>query len=111
VELSNRTVLVSGGTSGIGFGIAEAFQRSKSIVIVCGRDREKLAKVEESFPDITALPCDVGDAQQRKQMAEEVLRRFPNLDILVNNAGIQRYIDLTKGSEEKMRSPSILFLW
>ncbi len=98
--LSNRTVLVTGGTSGIGLGIAEAFQKSKSRVIVCGRDKEKLSAVKEKSPDITALPCDVGNALQRKKLAAEVLRRFPDLDILVNNAGIQRYIDLKKGYDE-----------
>ena len=100
MKLSNRTVLVTGGTNGIGLGIAEAFHRSKSRVIVCGRDREKLSMVEEEFPNITALPCDVGDARQRKKLVAEVLRRFPGLDILVNNAGIQRYIDLKKGYDE-----------
>jgi uncharacterized oxidoreductase len=100
MKLSNRTVLVTGGTSGIGLGIAETFYRSKSIVIVCGRDRGKLSTVEEKFPEITALPCDVGDAGQRQNLAAEVLRRFPDLDILVNNAGIQRYIDLKKGYDE-----------
>ena len=100
MKLSNRTVLVTGGTSGIGLGIAEAFQQSKSRVIVCGRNKEKLSTVKEKFPDITALPCDVGDARQRKKLAAEVLRRFPDLDILVNNAGIQRYIDLKKGYDE-----------
>jgi len=91
---------VTGGTGGIGLGIAEAFHRSKSRVIVCGRDREKLSTVEKQFPEITALPCDVGDVRQRKDLAAEVLRRFPDLDILVNNAGIQRYIDLKKGYDE-----------
>ena len=100
MELSNRTVLVTGGTSGIGLGIAEAFLQSKSKVIVCGRNKEKLSTVKEKFPDITVLPCDVGNASQRKKLAAEVLRRFPDLDILVNNAGIQRYIDLKKGYDE-----------
>ena len=100
MEIANRTVLVTGGTSGIGLGIAEAFQKAKSRVIVCGRDREKLEKVKERFPDITGLQCDVGDAGQREKLAAEVLRRFPDLDILVNNAGIQRYIDLKKGRSE-----------
>jgi uncharacterized oxidoreductase len=100
LKLSNRTVLVTGGTGGIGLGIAEAFQRSKSRVIVCGRNKEKLSRLKARSPDITALPCDVGDAQQRKQLAEEVLHRFPDLDILVNNAGIQRYIDLKNGYDE-----------
>jgi len=100
MKLSNRTVLVTGGTSGIGLGIAEAFHDSGSKVIVCGRDRKKLAAAEKQLPGITAIPCDVGDAQQRKNLAVEVLERFPDLDILVNNAGIQRYIDLKKGYDE-----------
>jgi uncharacterized oxidoreductase len=100
MELSNRTVLVTGGTSGIGLGIAESFLRSKSKVIVCGRNKEKLSTVKDNFPDIIVLPCDVGNASQRKKLAEEVLRRFPSFDILVNNAGIQRYIDLKKGYDE-----------
>lgn len=100
MKLSNRTVLVTGGTGGIGLGIAEAFHRSKSRVIVCGRDREKLSTIEKKCPEITALPCDVGYARQRKHLVAEVLRRFPDLDILVNNAGIQRYIDLKKGYDE-----------
>lgn len=100
MELANRTVLVTGGTSGIGLGIAEVFQQHKSKVIVCGRDGKQLSSVEARFPDITALACDLGDAKQRKNLAADVLRGFPDLDILVNNAGIQRYIDLKKGFEE-----------
>jgi uncharacterized oxidoreductase len=100
MELSNRTVLVTGGTSGIGLGIAEAFQQSKSRVIVCGRDRKRLIRVEKRSAGITALLCDLGDPKQRENLAAEVLHRFPSLDILVNNAGIQRYIDLRKGFEE-----------
>jgi uncharacterized oxidoreductase len=98
--ISNRTVLVTGGTGGIGLGIAVAFLKMHSKVIVCGRDEEKLSAVKEKFPDITALPCDVGTALQREKLAGEVLNHFPDLDILVNNAGIQRYIDLKKGYDE-----------
>jgi uncharacterized oxidoreductase len=100
MKLSGRTVLVTGGTSGIGLGIAEAFYKQGSRVIVCGRDRNRLLAMEEKFPGITALPCDVGDPTQRKDLAAEVMRRFPDLDILVNNAGIQRYVDLKKGYDE-----------
>jgi len=100
MKLLNRTALVTGGTSGIGLGIAEAFHRSGSRIIVCGRDRKKLSMVGKKFSGITVLPCDVGEVRQRKNLAVEVLRRFPELDILVNNAGIQRYIDLKKGYDE-----------
>jgi uncharacterized oxidoreductase len=100
MKLSNRTVLVTGGTEGIGLGMAEAFHRSGSRIIVCGRDRKKLSMVRKKFPEITVLSCDAGDIRQRENLAAEVLHRFPELDILVNNAGIQRYIDLKKGYDE-----------
>lgn len=99
MKLSDRTVLITGGTAGIGLGIAEAFYERGSRVIVCGRDKRRLSAVEDKYPGITALPCDVGDGLQRKDLAAEVMRRFPDLDILVNNAGIQRYVDLKKGHD------------
>ena len=98
--LSDRTVLVTGGNSGIGLGIAEAFHAKGSKVIVCGRDKGRLSAVERKYPGITALRCNVADSRERQDLAAEVLRRFPDIDILVNNAGIQRYIDLKKGYEE-----------
>ena len=81
MKISKRTILVTGGTGGIGLGMAEAFYQAGSRVIVCGRDGEKLADMEKKFPGIVVLPCDVGDARQRKNLAEEVLRHFPDLDI------------------------------
>ncbi len=100
MKLSGRTALVTGGTSGIGRGIATALHKLNNQVIMCGRDRKELSKVEKELPGVAALPCDVGDSREREKLAADVLRRFPDLDILVNNAGIQRYIDLTKGYEE-----------
>ncbi|MCX6559549.1 MAG: SDR family NAD(P)-dependent oxidoreductase [Candidatus Aminicenantes bacterium] len=100
MKLSNRTVLITGGTGGIGLGLAEAFDRAKSRVIVCGRNPEKIDALKRKFPEITAFRCDVGDPRQRRSLADEVVGRFPDLDILINNAGVQRYIDLKKGSDE-----------
>ena len=100
MELSNRTVLITGGSGGIGLGLALAFHQRNSQVIVCGRDPQKLAAAEKLLPGLTALRCDVGDARQREALARDVLQRFPSLDILINNAGVQRTIDLQKGCEE-----------
>jgi len=100
MELTNRTILITGGTGGIGLGLAEAFLKLKNRVIVCGRSQEKIEILKKKFPGIVALQYDVADAGQRQKLAGEALRRFPELDILVNNAGIQRYIDLKKGYGE-----------
>jgi len=100
MDLSNRTVLITGGSGGIGLGLAQAFHQRGSQVIICGRDPQKLAAAEKSLAGLVALRCDVGDARQREALAQEILQRFPALDILVNNAGIQRTIDLKKGLDE-----------
>jgi uncharacterized oxidoreductase len=100
MDISNRTILITGGTGGIGLGLASALLQEKNQVIICGRDQKKLAAVKEKYPGITAICCDVGDAGQRKELAKEVLSRFPDLDILINNAGIQKNVDLKKGYDE-----------
>ncbi len=100
MELSGRTILITGGASGIGLGLAATFRQSRNRVIICGRSQDKLAQVKEKYPDITTLTCDISDVEQRKQLVSEILRRFLDFDILVNNAGIQRYIDLRKGYDE-----------
>src|SRR5664280_3204240 len=99
-NLSDRTVLITGGCSGIGLGMAEAFHSRGSTVIVCAREEQALSATADRLPGVVALPCDLVDKQQREDLAAEVLRRFPDLDILVNNAGIQRYVDLKKGYAE-----------
>ena len=100
MNLSNRTVLITGGSSGIGLGMAEAFHSRGSTVIACARDEKGLSATAERLPGVTALSCDLADEQQRKNLAADVLLRFPDLDILVNNAGIQRHVDLKKGYAE-----------
>ncbi len=97
MQLNNRTVLITGGSGGIGLGLARAFHAAGSRVVVCGRDRDKLQAAERALPGLTAMACDVGSTSEREQLAREVLEGFPGLDVLVNNAGVQRTIDLKAG--------------
>ena len=97
MDLSNRTVLITGGSSGIGFGLAEAFRHRGSTVILAARNERALAAAAERLPGVVTLPCDLADQQQRRDLAAAVLARFPSLDVLVNNAGVQKYVDLKKG--------------
>jgi len=94
MELSDNTILVTGGTGGIGLALAERFHKAGNTVVVCGRREEKLKAALASHPGLHGFVCDVGAPEERQRLAERIVREFPGLNVLVNNAGIQRKIDL-----------------
>jgi uncharacterized oxidoreductase len=96
MALRNRTILVTGGTGGIGRALAEEFDRLGNTVVVCGRRTERLAELSERSPGILGIPCDVTDAAQRRELAERVVAEHPTLDVLINNAGVQLRFDVSK---------------
>ena len=96
MDLAGHTVLVTGGTSGIGLALAERFMLDGSEVIVCGRNEDKLSAVKAKHPNMHARACDVAIAAERVSLAERIVREFPRLDVLVNNAGVQRRVALTQ---------------
>jgi 2-dehydro-3-deoxy-D-gluconate 5-dehydrogenase len=90
-ELAGKVAIVTGGTSGIGFGIAKAFLRAGARVAVIGRDEVRGAKAvaELEAPEAAIyVKADISVGEQCNRMVEEVERRFGRLDILVNNAGM-----------------------
>jgi uncharacterized oxidoreductase len=96
MDLAAHTVLVTGGTSGIGLALAERFMLGGSEVIVCGRSEDKLHAVKSKHANMHTRMCDVAVAAERVALVERVVREFPRLDMLVNNAGIQRRVALTQ---------------
>jgi uncharacterized oxidoreductase len=100
MRLSGNTVLITGGSSGIGYAMAEAFLHAGSTVIICARGEGRLRDAKRKHPDLHVHACDVADENGRKELAAFVTDRFPALNILVNNAGVQRDIDLTRGPGE-----------
>lgn len=109
MQMKKRTVLITGGTSGIGRALATSLLDRGNVVIVTGRDQRKIDEVQEMLPALHTLRCEVGDAQDVVALHAAVQDRFPKLDILVNNAGIMRNINLvgTEAVEDVAREIDI----
>src|SRR6185437_786410 len=99
MNLSDNTVLVTGGSNGIGLAIAEHFLKAGSEVIICGRREDKLKEAKEKYPKLYTHVCDVGDEKSRIALFEWAIKNFPKLNVLVNNAGIQRRPNLLNNTE------------
>lgn len=90
-SLAGQTALVTGGSRGIGYAIAEAFVAAGAEVIVAARNAKRVEEaVEELGPKVRGLTCDIADTDQIASTVEEVWSGG-GVDILVNNAGINSY--------------------
>lgn len=100
MKTEGNTVLITGGATGIGFSLAEAFAKAGNDVIICGRRESKLRKAKEKLPNIYTKVCDLSKPEERKFLFEWATSNFKDFNVLVNNAGIQRMVDLKKGVAE-----------
>jgi len=91
-KLHDKTVLITGGSRGLGLVMARQLVREGARVAICGRDRATLERacneLLELGGDVLAIPCDVTDKAQVEQMVQTVRNRFGQIDVLINNAGI-----------------------
>ena len=96
-RLSDNTILITGGSSGIGRALAEAFHDLGNQVIVTGRRQPLLDEMMAKRPGLTGITADVTDTASLARAAEEIHSRFPGLNMLIANAGISASEDMTSG--------------
>jgi len=94
MKLTGRTILITGGSAGIGLAFALEFLKLGSEVIVTGRRQDVLDEVRAKHPNLHTVQSDVADPAQIEALAARVKADFPKLDVLMNNAGISLYKNL-----------------
>ena len=77
MQTKGNTVVITGGTSGIGLAFAKEFIQAGSKVIICGRREERLKQIAVQYPEIVTRVCDVADTGQRESFANWVLQNYP----------------------------------
>jgi uncharacterized oxidoreductase len=87
MQLKGKTVLITGGASGIGLEAAKQFLANGAKVIITGRNQEKLNEAKKLYPAITAIKSDVSDAGDAQKLLTQV-QQLGGIDILYNNAGV-----------------------
>lgn len=87
---SNRVVVVTGGGSGIGLAIAQAFAENGDKVAILGRTKEKLDKASEKHENLYGFTCDIQQEDSVKEAIQAIHDKLGKINVLVNNAGLQR---------------------
>ena len=108
MNLTGSTILITGGGSGIGRGLAEAFQALGNTVIVAGRRRQALDETTAANPGMKSLQLDIEDPASIRAFAAEVTAHFPALNVVINNAGIMRAEKLLDQPEDLADATSIV---
>jgi len=93
--LKGKVVLITGGTLGIGKGIADKFAKEGAKVVICGR---KKRKTKHYF-----VKCDVSNPEEAKNLVKETIKKYKKIDILVNNAGIYPFVPFPQMTFEQWR--------
>ncbi len=89
-NFSNKVVVVTGGTDGIGKALVEILLHQGAKVATCGRNHDKLYQLQSQFPSssLHTMICDVSNENDCKRFIETTIKFFGGIDVLINNAGI-----------------------
>lgn len=100
LDLKSATVLITGGSSGIGQGLAAEFLQAGSTVIITGRRESALKDAQHKHPKLLTYVNDASKVEDREELSRWVVKHHPQVNVLVNNAGIQRRGPLSKEPED-----------
>ncbi|MBZ2183563.1 MAG: SDR family oxidoreductase [Bryobacter sp.] len=103
MNLKDAVAIVTGGSSGIGYAIAETLKEAGAKVAITGRHRERLTQAEQEL-GVWATNADVSKEEDVKRVFAEVIEEFGHVDILVNNAGFGVFHELVEQDRESFEA-------
>lgn len=98
--LNNRTILITGGSSGIGFELATQLCKKGNTVIITGRSAARLEEAKKKQPGLITIQSDVSKLDDILELFAYIKKHHPDLSVLINNAGIMRQINLHKATKD-----------
>ncbi len=105
MRLTGNTILITGGGSGIGLGLAEQFAKLDNQVIIAGRSKSKLTEAKQK--GFATFPVDMTSVESIQSLAKEVIRTYPRLNVVIQNAGVMKPEDLLSGGNTSVREETI----
>jgi uncharacterized oxidoreductase len=94
MKLEGRTILITGGTSGIGLELARQLIARRNTVLITGRDQLKLEEAKSTLPGVHTFQSDASKPEEIQSLRQQVTAQFPACDTLFNNAGIMRNLNM-----------------
>lgn len=110
MNLENKVVFITGGSSGIGLALAQLLVEMGNRVVICGRSQARLDAAQAAVPTLHTIRCDITQADEQRAALADIEKHFGRLDLLVNNAGIQHNYRLAEEGEIADRVQAELML-
>lgn len=102
MKLTGNAILITGGGSGIGRGLAEAMHKRKNQVVIAGRRKDRLMEVAKANPGVAWAELNIEDPASISAFARKLTADYPKLNVLINNAGIMNIDDLSSAVDDRL---------
>jgi uncharacterized oxidoreductase len=102
MKLTDNTILITGGGSGIGRGLAEALHKRGNQIIIAGRRKANLTEVANANPGMRWVELNIEDPANISMVARKLIADYPKLNVLINNAGIMQIDDISGPLDDKL---------
>lgn len=96
MKLKDNTILITGGSSGIGLELAKVLVKKGNRVLICGRSITKLEQARQQIPEIEIFACDLAIHAERIELYKRVAENYPECNVLINNAAVVSRTDFRK---------------